>query len=164
MKKIILLAIASTFSLVATAAPAFKAVSTCEYDYDDINFCSKSNIAKYKTALKTQKPNFDSKYILLNVGPSSKKNRYVAIDASQGLVYPLSDEIIGFKDRVGGLTGKPAIINYSIDNSYLCIKGSISAYRDSYDNVKACYSVHDDEYSKYGKEFSRLPNLEDLSK
>ncbi|OTG82313.1 hypothetical protein [Acinetobacter sp. ANC 4648] len=161
MKKLILLSI--LFSSGTWANTQYKATSECEFDYDGFKFCSKSNIVKYKKALTSQKPNFDSNYILLNIG-TPKNIRYVAIDSKNGLVYPLSDEIIGFKDDNGGLTGKPPVINYSIDNANLCIKGSVMAYRNSYDNVKVCYSVQNNEHSKYKKEFIRADfpeNIED---
>ena len=82
------------------------------------------------------------------------------LDSKNGLVLPLRDTIIGFKDDRGGLTGKPPIIQYSTSIPHLCIKGSVSAYRDAYDNIKLCYAIQDDEYSKYGKEFSRIGSPE----
>ena len=162
MKKILLLAIASTFSVGVWANIPYKAITTCQFDYDDFNYCSKANVAKYRSALSTQKPNFNTKYILLNVSTSSRAIRYVALDTKNGLVFPLRDEILGFKDDQGGLTGKPPVIKYSINNSFLCTWGSVLAYRDAYDNVKTCYSIQDDEYSKYGKDFTRVDTPESL--
>lgn len=133
----------------------YKATTECQFYYDDFNFCSKSNIAKYKNALNNKKPNFNAKYILLNV-ETLKHIRYIAIDTKNGLVFPLRDEILGFKDNRGRLTGKPPLINYSITHTDLCISGSVSAYRDAYDNVKICYSMQDDEYSRYKKGFTRV--------
>lgn len=163
MKKLLLLAIASTlgFGVWASDVP-YRAITQCQYDYDDFNFCSKANIAKYKNALKTQKPNFNQKYILLNLSSSNKTFRFVALDVKSGLALPLRDTIIGFKDNKGGLTGQSPVIQYSINSSNLCTKGSISAYRDAYDNVKTCYSIQDDEYSEYGKEFTRIDTPESL--
>ncbi|RJL71636.1 hypothetical protein [Acinetobacter radioresistens] len=162
MNKLILLTVVSTLSMGAWASPEYKAVATCQFDYDDFEYCSKSNIAKYKQALKTSKPNFDTNYILLNLSKKTNSFRYVAIDSRDGLVFPLNDEIIGFKDNKGGLTGKPPIISYSVNNPYLCIKGSVDSYRNSYDNVKVCYSIQKDEYSTYGKDFIRVDSPESL--
>src|SRR5690606_2364723 len=155
MKKLLLLAASLALSAGAWANTPYKATIECQFDYDDFDFCSKANIAKYKNALKTQTPNFDKKYILLNVSNSSEFIRFVALDIKNGLALPLRDAILGFKDNRGGLTGKPPVIKYSINNSFLCTWGSILAYRDAYDNVKTCYSIQDDEYSEYGKEFTR---------
>ena len=46
MKKLLLLAIASTLSFEVWANAPYKATTTCQFDYDDFNFCSKINIAK----------------------------------------------------------------------------------------------------------------------
>lgn len=164
MKKLLLLTIGSTLSVGTWAANVpYKSISICQFDYDDFDYCSKASIAKYKNALKTQKPNFNEKHILVNISSSSKSFRFVALDTKNGIAFPLSDEIIGFKDNTGGLTGKPPVIQYSLNTPYLCTKGSISAYRNSYDNVKTCYSVQDDEYSKYGKEFRRLNTPQEIN-
>lgn len=155
MKKILILSIASVFSIGAWANTQYKATAECQFDYDDFNFCSKANIVKYKNALATKKINFDSKFILLNVG-SPKYIRYVAIDTAKGIVFPLQDEILGFKDNQGNSINKPPIINFSKNNSYLCIQGSVHAYRDAYDNVNVCYSIQNDNYSKYQRKFTRV--------
>ena len=162
MKKLLLTIGLSILSAGAWANAPYKATTECQFDYDDFDFCSKTNVAKYKNALKTQQPNFDKKYILLNVSTSSKSIRFVALDTKNGLALPLRDAILGFKDDRGGLTGKPPVIKYSINNSSLCTWGSILAYRDAYDNVKTCYSIQDDEYSEYGKEFTRIDVPESL--
>lgn len=161
MKKMFILVIASVFSMGAWAGTQYKATTECQFDYDDFDFCSTLNISKYKSALSTQKANFDSKYILLNIG-NPKAIRYVAIDTKNGWVLPLRDTILGFKDLQGGLTGKPPVISYSINNAHLCIKGSIDAYRDAYDNVEVCYAIQENQYSKYKKEFSRKGSPESL--
>lgn len=161
MKKILLLAVASTLSVGVWANASYKATTECQFDYDDFNYCSKANIVKYKNALQTQKPNFSSKYILLNMG-GKNYFQYVAIDSKNGLVFPLRDAISGFKNKQGGYNGKPPIINYSVNNTYLCVQGSLDAYRDAYDNVKICYSIQDDEYSKYKKTFRRVGTPESL--
>ncbi|WP_111891562.1 hypothetical protein [Acinetobacter sp. MB5] len=154
MKKSLLLSCLVLCS-TATLAQTYKGITTCEFDYDGFKFCSKTNIQKYKNALATKKPNFDEQYILINV--SSRSNiRYVALDTKTGIAYPLSDEIQGFKNSHGFLTGKPSSINYSLYNTDLCIEGSVSAYRNSYDNVKVCYSIQKDASSPYGKDFNRV--------
>ena len=162
MKKLLLLAIASTFSVGAWANAQYKTTTECQFDYDDFNFCSKSNITKYSNALKNQKPNFNKKYILLNLTPSSKTIRFVALDTMSGLALPLRDGILGFKDGHGGLTGRSPVLKYSITSPVLCTWGSVHAYRNAYDNVKTCYSIQDDEYSEFGKEFTRIDTPESI--
>ncbi len=163
MKKLLLISALLFSGGVWAGDVPYRAITQCQYDYDDFNFCSKANIAQYKNALKTQKPNFNQKYILLNLSTSPKAFRFVALDTKSGLALPLKDTIIGFKDDKGGLTGKPPVIQYSVNSPNLCMKGSISAYRDAYDNVKTCYSIQNDEYSEYGKEFTRIDTTEPLN-
>ena len=162
MKKLFLLCAALMLSFGAWANIPYKATTECEFDYDHFQFCSKSNIAKYKAALAKQKPNYDSTKILLNVG-SAKNIRYVAIDTQTGLVFPLRDAILGFKDARGGLNGKPALIQFSVDQPQLCIEGSVHAYRDAYDNVKVCYIMEKDTGLKYGQEMRRVDIPESLN-
>ncbi|TCM62716.1 hypothetical protein EC844_12434 [Acinetobacter calcoaceticus] len=154
MKKL-LLAVLLCASSGVWANAQYKATSICEFDYDAFNFCTQANLKKYQAALKKQAPNFNTKYILLNVG-SAKAIRYVAIDTQDGLVIPLRDTILGFKDEHGDLTGKPPKINYSINQPNLCISGSIDAYRDAYDNIELCYTIEKDQFSKHGRNFTRL--------
>lgn len=161
MKKIVIWAFFAIMSNTALANVSYKGTDQCEYDYDDINFCSASNIAKYKKALQNTAVNFDGQYILLNV-KNKLNQRFVAIDSKTGRVFTSSDDIQGFKNSSGHLTGKPAIVNYSVDNAYLCIQGSVSAYRNAYDNIKVCYSMQDDEYAKFSKSFNRVDVPEDL--
>ena len=162
MKKLILLAIAFTFSVGAIAAPSFKGVSDCKFESDDYNYCSKSNIAKYKAALKTQKPNFDGHYILINLLNRKDGYNFIALDTKTGYGYTM-EEVFSEPTKMGKPTGKPVVINYSINNSYLCIKGDIYAYRNAYDNVKACYSIQENEYSKLGKGFALAGDREELN-
>ena len=81
----------------AWANAPYKATTECQFDYDDFNFCSKVNVAKYKNALKTQKPNFNQKYILLNLSSSPQIFRFIALDTKNGLALPLRDGILGLK-------------------------------------------------------------------
>ncbi|UUM28419.1 hypothetical protein NQU59_04695 [Acinetobacter colistiniresistens] len=155
MKKILLLLLLSSLSCAALAKAPYRATADCRFDYDDFNFCSKQNIARYKSALAKQSPNFDVTKILLNVG-SAQAIRYVVIDAETGIVFPLRDEILGFKDEKGGLNGKPALIQFSLQQPQLCIQGSVYAYRDAYDNVKVCYRMGKDSGLKYGQEVRRV--------
>src|SRR5690606_29905711 len=113
MKKLLLLAASLALSAGAWANTPYKATIECQFDYDDFDFCSKANIAKYKNALKTQTPNFDKKYILLNVSNSSEFIRFVALDIKNGLALPLRDAILGFKDNRGGLNVKTPVKIYS---------------------------------------------------
>ncbi|MEF9957205.1 MAG: hypothetical protein RR767_08395 [Acinetobacter sp.] len=135
------------------AQSKFKAVDECEYSYSDIKFCSKANIEKYKKAFLTQKPNFDQHYILLNIGDRLNQI-YVVLDTKTGVVFTLDVEISGLQKNYKP-TGKPPIVNYSVNNSYMCVMGSIFSYRDAYDNVRVCYAMQNEEYGKYKKRFWR---------
>lgn len=128
----------------------FKKVETCQYDYNDIHFCSQKNISKYKKALQNQKVNFAQKYILLNIGTHDYRT-YTAIDTQTGWVYPLNFDIVGFKDDKGNIM-RPAKIEFNPESLDLCIKGSIESYRNSYDNVSVCFAVIHDAIT--GTEFT----------
>ncbi|EPG41436.1 hypothetical protein [Acinetobacter colistiniresistens] len=106
MKKILFLLVISSLSNVALAKVPYRATAECRFDYDDFDFCSKQNIAQYKAVLAKQSPNYDATKILFNVG-SAQAIRYVVIDTETGVVFPLRDEILGFKDEEGGLNGNP---------------------------------------------------------
>ncbi|WP_332605207.1 hypothetical protein [Acinetobacter sp. ESBL14] len=155
MKKILFLLAISSLSFAALAKVPYSATADCRFDYDDFDFCSKQSIAQYKAALAKQLPNYDATKILLNVG-SAQAIRYVVIDTEIGVVFPLRDEILGFKDEKGGLNGQPALIQFSLKQPQLCIQGSVYAYRDAYDNVKVCYRMEKDAGLKYGQAIRRM--------
>lgn len=161
MKKLLLTTLLALSGEVWANAQ-YSATETCIFDYDDFDFCSKQNIAKYKEALKTKQPNFANKYILINLG-TLRNIRYVAIDSKNGLVIPLGEEIIGFKDDHYNLTGKPPTTTFSISSANLCVKGSVYSYRNAYDNISVCFSIKADQFSNYGVEFSRNGSPEPLS-
>ena len=137
----------------AFAQTSFKAVDTCQYDQSDINFCSKANIATYKKAFLTQQPNFNQKYILLNIG-DRLNHIYVALDTQTGVVFTLKDEISGVQKNYQA-TGKPPTVSYSVNNRDLCIEGTVNSYRDSYENIWVCYRVQKEDFGKYKKQFWR---------
>ena len=133
----------STCTLITSISYAgnhpFKKVETCQYDYNEVDFCSKTNIHKYQNALKTQQPNFSHTYILLNIGDADYRT-YTAIDTQTGNVYPLNFDIVGFSDE-NGQTIRPAKIQFNLKSSDLCIQGGIESYRNSYSNVAVCFAV-----------------------
>ncbi|ENV10260.1 hypothetical protein F966_01435 [Acinetobacter higginsii] len=155
MKKILFVLAISGMSFATLAKVPYSATADCRFDYDDFDFCSKRNIAQYKAALAKQSPNYDATKILLNVG-SIREIRYVVIDTQKGVVFPLRDAVLGFKDKKGGLNGQPALIQFSLKQPQLCIQGSVYAYRDAYDNVKVCYRMEKDSGLKYGQEMRRV--------
>ncbi|WP_333976089.1 hypothetical protein [Acinetobacter colistiniresistens] len=155
MQKILFLLVISSLSNVVLAKVPYRATAECRFDYDDFDFCSKQNIVQYKAVLAKQSPNYDATKILFNVG-SAQAIRYVVIDTETGVVFPLRDEILGFKDEEGGLNGKPTLIQFSLKQPQLCIQGSVYAYRDVYDNVKVCYRMEKDPGLKYGQAIRRV--------
>lgn len=151
--KYILLITTILWSSITFAQTKFKAVDTCQYDYSDIDFCSKVNIATYKKAFLTRQPNFNQKYILLNIG-DRLNHIYVALDTQTGVVFTLKDEISGVL-RNNQSTGKPPTVSYSVNNPDLCVEGTVNSYRDAYDNVWVCYRVQKEDFGKYKKQFWR---------
>lgn len=151
--KYLLLITTVLLSTMSFAQTKFKAVDTCQYDYSDIDFCSKANIATYQKAFLIRQPNFNQKYILLNIG-DRLNHIYVALDTQTGVVFTLKDEISGVQ-RNNQSTGKLPTVSYSVNNPDLCVEGTVKSYRDSYDNVRVCYRVQKEDFGKYKKQFWR---------
>lgn len=143
------------YSTVSFANLSDKMIAECQFDYDDFNFCSKENIEKYKHALATKQPNFDTDKLLLNVGIKDYV-RFVAIDTKRGVVFPLNDAISGYTDSRNTRKEHPPIIDYSLNNKELCVEGELYAYRDAYNHAKVCYAIQDRPESTFKKEFRRM--------
>lgn len=139
-----------SFSIFATqthAETAFKKVSECETDYFQGSFCLKANITKYKKALKTMKPNFNYKYILLNTG-SSDSLEMIALDTQTGIGYPLNYQFTGWEDNQGNVLKKPSA-TFSLTDSKLCLSGSQydgdhPGTHETYSNIKNCFMIKKD--------------------
>jgi len=140
----IALLFSSCFILSAYANVSFKKVSQCESDSFNGNYCSKTNIAKYKKALATMKPNFDQKYILLNTG-SVNSLEMIALDTQTGVAYPLNYQFTGWEDDKGKVLKKPSY-HFSLTNSKLCLSGSQydgdhPGTHETYSNIKNCFKI-----------------------
>lgn len=135
------------FSIYTTqiyAETTFKKVSSCETDYFQGNYCSKANIAKYKQALKTMKPNFDHKYILLNTG-SVDSLEMIALDIQTGIGYPLNYQFTGWENDQGKVLKKPSA-RFSVTDPILCLSGSQydgdhPGTHETYSNIKNCFKI-----------------------
>ncbi|RZG47000.1 hypothetical protein [Acinetobacter wuhouensis] len=138
------------FSISTTqiyAETTFKKVSACDSDYFQGNFCSKANIAKYKQALKTMKPNFNDKYILLNTGTVNSLEM-IALDTQTGIGYPLNYQFTGWEDNQGKVLKKPSA-TFSLTDSKLCLSGSQydgdhPGTHETYSNIKNCFKIKKD--------------------
>lgn len=155
MNKRLYISLICSFSSISFAEKTHKMIAECQFDYDDFNFCTKENLSKYRQALASRKNNFDSSKILLNVG-TLQDMRFVAIDTQSGVVFPLSDTISGYIDEHQDKKIKPPIIQYSLRSKVLCVEGRLYAYRDAYEHAKVCYSIQDNPYARFKKEFSRV--------
>ena len=138
------------FSLIALtvskthAETHFKKVSNCESDLFNGDYCSKKNIAKYKKALTTMKPNFDQKYILLNTG-SAQSLEMIALDTQTGIAYPLNYQFTGWEDDSGKVLKKPSY-TFSLNDAKLCLMGSQydgdhPGTHETYSNIKNCFMI-----------------------
>lgn len=150
------LAITSVFLLNTTYAATIK-VTECNFDEDDVNYCSKQKMQAYQKAFDSQPVNFSRKYVLLKFQGNNGLN-FVVINKNTGVVYPLRYSIGNFmsQDQTKEL-GKP-LIQYSAQSSQFCIKGSVYAYRDAYTNVRACFYVNEKD-----KTFDRVDIPEELN-
>lgn len=136
-----------TLSCIATASFAnvpFKKVVSCESDLFNGEYCSKKNIAQYKNALKTMKPNFNKKYILLNTG-SSNSLEFIALDTLTGIAYPLNLQYTGWENNAGKTLKKPTF-SFSLNQEKLCLTGSQydgdhPGTHETYSNIKNCFVV-----------------------
>jgi hypothetical protein len=152
MKKLrcISLILCSASLSLAHADVAFKKVSVCQSDYFNGSYCSKTNLAKYKNAFKTMKPNFNQKYILLNTGTSDSLEM-IALDTQSGIAYPLNYQFTGWEDNQGNVKKKPSY-TFSLHDSKLCLMGSQydgdhPGTHETYSNIKNCFSIQEDRTS-----------------
>ena len=104
IKKIILFSsiLISYSSIQAQPNANFREVSDCDSDLFNGNFCSKSNISRYKDVLRTSKANFNHKFILLNTGTLDSLE-LIALDTQTGIGYPLNYQFTGWEDNNGNL-------------------------------------------------------------
>lgn len=128
----------------ASAKVPFKKVSECDSDYFNGDYCTKANIAKYKTALKNMKANFDKKYILLNTGTSDSLEM-IALDTQTGIAYPLNYQFTGWEDNQGNIKKKPSY-TFSLNDPKLCLMGSQfdgdhPGTHETYSNIRNCFSI-----------------------
>jgi hypothetical protein len=131
----------------AYANVPFKKVSECQSDYFNGNYCSPSNISKYKTALKNQKANFDKKYILLNTGTVNALEM-IALDTQSGIAYPLNYQFTGWEDNQGNVKKKPSY-TFSLNDPKLCLMGSQfdgdhPGTHETYSNIRNCFTIQKD--------------------
>lgn len=149
MKKVGLILASSLMMLgasIQTNAQASKygvTVNTCEFDYDEENFCTDKLLKSYAKVLKSREANFNRNKILYifetsESGYSGKKPyRMVVINKDTKTVSPLS---YSFSEAHDG-TGKKVAINkkgeamhfdFSPKTDRFCFSGHIDAYRNSY--------------------------------
>ena len=146
MNKLLITIVLFSSGIISTAYAnvPFKKVSECESDYFNGNFCSKANLAKYKNALKTLKPNFDQKYILLNTG-TTQSLEMIALDTQSGIAYPLNYQFTGWENDQGKVLKKPSA-TFSLNDSKLCLMGSQydgehPGTHETYSNIKNCFKI-----------------------
>lgn len=157
-----------SISTLAFANHDFHQVLTCPSSTSQSHFCSAKNIERYKTALKTQKANFDKKYILLNSG-NDEVLELIALDTESGIGYPLPYQFKGLQDTQGNILKRPSYY-YSLHSSRLCLKGtqydleSTVAIQENL-NIKNCFKiVHDTERSGFEAIFNSKVHYQYLEK
>lgn len=138
-----------SFSLPSQAQTAFKKVATCDSDYFNGTFCSKKNLQRYQTVLKSQAANFNGHYILLNTG-SADSLELIALDTKTGIGYPLNYQFTGWEDNDGNVLKKPSY-SHSLQDEKVCLAGSQydgehPGTHETYSNIKNCFSL-----KPYGK-------------
>ena len=151
MKKILLFNAILLFLTTNTYANVpFKKVQNCQSDYFNGSFCAKKNITLYKNALKTQKANFNQKYILLNTG-NSDSLELIALDTKTGIAHPLNYQFTGWKNNQGKTLKKPSF-KFSLDHPKVCVFGSQydgehPGTHENYSNIRQCFMIETDHNS-----------------
>jgi hypothetical protein len=130
-------------SELSTKNHAFKYVMECDRDYAEVNFCDQKHISAIKFAIKKRRPDFNGHYIFLSIPIAGGNNlRSVGvIDTITGVVYPLPfDYFGGYVDSRGYLDKNlEQRVEYGIESDEICFRGSIYAYRNTFENDTSCY-------------------------
>lgn len=166
IKKIILFSsiLISYSSTQAQPNANFREVSDCDSDLFNGNFCSKSNISRYKDVLKTSKANFNHKFILLNTGTLDSLE-LIALDTQTGIGYPLNYQFTGWEDNNGNLKKKP-FYTFSLNDSRVCLMGSQydgdhPGTHQTYSNIRNCFHIKkDDKYTSFESTYIDLVQYE----
>ena len=157
-----------SISTLTFANRDFHQVQSCPSPTMQSHFCSAQNIEHYQTAFKTQKANFDKKYILLNSG-NDDVLELIALDTESGIGYPLPYQFKGWQDTQGNILKRPTY-RYSLNSSRLCLKGTqydldqVDAAQENR-NIKNCFKiVHDTDRSGFEAIFNGKVHYQYLEK
>lgn len=142
-------------------------VSQCNFDYDNVDFCTDSKMKAYAKALITRKPNFDKDQIL-HIFEEDKslmdepepyiKNYYraVVINTKDKTVSPAGFGITEAKDYDGNpipVNNKGELLEYdfNLKSNKFCFKGNWNQYRRgaSYDGEPYCFIYEKESPNKY---------------
>jgi|GEM_PF-4435753 len=119
----------------------------CSFLYSPVNFCDEKHIEAVTTAIKSKKPNFNSRYILLTITERSEyfQKSIVAIDPSTGLFYPLPIDAYSGTPSKSDPDGKNGKISFDLDSNEICIEGDILVYR-SITTGNFCFYLKDEKF------------------
>ena len=113
-------------------------VIPCYLDYG-IDFCDVRHLAAIKKAIKTKKPVFYKKFIILFIKEFKSGLSMVAIDSVTHTAYPLPfDYFGGSVDEKGFEIGAPSV-GYNLNENKICIDGTVYSYRNVKENAISCY-------------------------
>lgn len=142
-------------------------VNQCEFDYDNVDFCTDDKMKAYAKALKDRKPNFDKDKILyifeedkslMDEPESYIKNYYraVVINTKDKTVSPAGFGITEAKDYDGSpipVNNKGELLEYdfNVKSNKFCFKGNWNQYRRGtrYDGEPYCFIYEKESPNKY---------------
>lgn len=141
-----LLSIAAVCVGVLLQVPAMAAskygisVEPCEFDFDDEDFCSDSNMKQFAHIMNTRDANFVDDKILYIYQPATFSERIhdeavynmVVIDKTNKTAQPFYWSFSAAEQAVNN-KGEHLQITVNQDEAMLCVKGNIYAYRNAYD-------------------------------
>lgn len=136
-------------------------VKTCQFDYDDENFCSDKNMKQFAAAMKTREPNFVQGKILYTyksansvVNGNRSSYRLVVINKNKKTAEPFYWAFNPTEQSVNN-KGEHLAIEFNKTTPKMCVKGDIEAYRNAYS--------YDTEYYPNGFCFPYVGNTQDAT-
>lgn len=140
---VLILSLLSCSSNISNAKVANKfEVKDCSIDFDEVDFCTQTNLVNYNKILKNNAPNFD-------------RNKYLETFEYQDSIYLiiidlLSNKGYSFPASVNPISNQKAV-EFNLDSNIFCLNGNFNQYQNSYQKIKICYSYINGDFKLKSK-------------
>lgn len=119
----------------------------CSFQFSPVYFCDDRHISEIEMALETRHPDFNHHYILLSILEREEyyERSLVAIDTETGIAYPFPFDFYSGRVDARGNVHDYGRVTYSLNDSHVCVTGSIVAYRET-DSGKLCWDFNNGRF------------------